>query len=86
MYILLFCCVTSFCFSLFQFKVPFLSYLTIFIILVVAFVMYLIPFQYILMGWGKFCPVILLKQFNITKVLTVYRCSHETNSMTVRSV
>ncbi|XP_045766213.1 multiple C2 and transmembrane domain-containing protein-like [Maniola jurtina] len=38
--------------NLFNFTVPFVSFLAIFLILVIAFVMYLIPFNYICMIWA----------------------------------
>ncbi|KAJ8713341.1 hypothetical protein PYW07_013711 [Mythimna separata] len=47
--------------NLFNFTVPFLSLLAIFIILVIAFVMFMIPTKYIFMTWGihKFTRKIL---------------------------
>ncbi|CAH0729575.1 unnamed protein product, partial [Brenthis ino] len=38
--------------NLFNFTVPFVSYLAIFFIVTIAFVMYLIPFNYICLIWG----------------------------------
>lgn len=47
--------------NLFNFTVPFLSFLTIFMIIIIAFVMFVIPVKYIFMGWGvhKFTRKIL---------------------------
>ncbi|CAG4950664.1 unnamed protein product [Colias eurytheme] len=47
--------------NLYNFSVPFVSFLAIFLILVIALFMYLIPLQYILMVWGihKFTRKIL---------------------------
>ncbi|KAG6461660.1 hypothetical protein O3G_MSEX012768 [Manduca sexta] len=39
--------------NLFNFTVPFLSFLAIFFILVIGFVMYMIPLRYICMIWGE---------------------------------
>ncbi|XP_041987582.1 multiple C2 and transmembrane domain-containing protein-like [Aricia agestis] len=38
--------------NLYNFSVPFISYLAIFIIVLIAFIMYLIPFNYICIVWG----------------------------------
>ncbi|CAK1550586.1 unnamed protein product [Leptosia nina] len=47
--------------NLYNFSLPFVSFLAIFLISVIAFVMYLIPLKYILMAWGihKFTRKIL---------------------------
>lgn len=52
-----------FCFSLFNFTVPFVSFLAILLIMVIAFVMYLIPFNYICMIWGM--SIMYLYNFNV---------------------
>ncbi|XP_050351847.1 multiple C2 and transmembrane domain-containing protein-like [Nymphalis io] len=48
--------------NLFNFTVPFVSFLAIFFIIVITFVMYLIPFNYICIIWGihKFTKKILI--------------------------
>lgn len=59
-----------FCFSLFNFTVPFVSFLAILLIMVIAFVMYLIPFHYICMIWGM--SIMYLYNFNVNNM----RCIH----------